>query len=207
MRALREEGFPITIVRPAHTYGDWSMPLAVSSWQKPFSSIARWRAGKALIVPGDGQTLWTLTHNSDFAVGSRGAARSPPGNRPRLPHRVRRGPDLGRDPPPDGRRGRGGMPDRPHPHRLHRGLPSRDERPARGRRLGLPGLRQQQDQAVRAGFPARPCRSPEGIKQTIAWYDADPARQEVDTEMDEWMDRLIAAYEAGLANARAAFGR
>jgi hypothetical protein len=47
----------------------------------------------------------------------------------------------------------------------------------------------------------------QGIKQTIAWYDADPARQEVDTEMDEWMDRLIAAYEAGLANARAAFGR
>jgi nucleoside-diphosphate-sugar epimerase len=69
MRALREENFPITIVRPSHTYGDWSVPLAVNSWQKPFSSIARWRAGKALIVPGDGQTLWTLTHNSDFAVG------------------------------------------------------------------------------------------------------------------------------------------
>jgi nucleoside-diphosphate-sugar epimerase len=47
----------------------------------------------------------------------------------------------------------------------------------------------------------------EGIKRTIAWYDADPARREVDTEMDEWMDRLIEAYEAGLANARAAFGR
>ena len=47
----------------------------------------------------------------------------------------------------------------------------------------------------------------EGIKQTIAWYDADPARREVDDEMDEWMDRLIAAYEAGLAKAQAVFGR
>jgi nucleoside-diphosphate-sugar epimerase len=47
----------------------------------------------------------------------------------------------------------------------------------------------------------------QGIKQTIAWYDADPARQEVDTEMDAWMDRLIAVYEASLANAQAAFGR
>jgi hypothetical protein len=46
-----------------------------------------------------------------------------------------------------------------------------------------------------------------GIRQTIAWYDADPTRRGVDAEMDEWMDRLIAAYDAGLANARAAFGR
>ena len=46
-----------------------------------------------------------------------------------------------------------------------------------------------------------------GIRQTIAWFDADPARRGVDAEMDEWMDRLIAAYDAGLANARAAFGR
>jgi hypothetical protein len=47
----------------------------------------------------------------------------------------------------------------------------------------------------------------QGIKQTIAWYEADPARQDVDTEMDAWMDRLIAVYEASLANAQAAFGR
>ena len=46
----------------------------------------------------------------------------------------------------------------------------------------------------------------EGIKRTIAWFDADPAHQTVDAEMDEWMDRLIAAYEAGLAGARAQFG-
>jgi hypothetical protein len=47
----------------------------------------------------------------------------------------------------------------------------------------------------------------EGIKRTIAWYDADPDRQTVDTEMEAWQDRLIELYEAGLARARAAFGR
>jgi hypothetical protein len=47
----------------------------------------------------------------------------------------------------------------------------------------------------------------QGIKQTIAWFDADPARQEVDAPMEAWMDRLIAAYEKGLAGARAEFAR
>jgi dTDP-D-glucose 4,6-dehydratase len=47
----------------------------------------------------------------------------------------------------------------------------------------------------------------QGIKQTIAWYDADPARQQVDTEMDEWMDRMIAGYQTGLASTRAAMRR
>jgi nucleoside-diphosphate-sugar epimerase len=41
LRALREEGFPITIVRPSHTYGDWSMPLAVSSWSRSRSARSR----------------------------------------------------------------------------------------------------------------------------------------------------------------------
>ncbi|HEX7612459.1 MAG TPA: hypothetical protein VF371_06755, partial [Candidatus Limnocylindrales bacterium] len=45
----------------------------------------------------------------------------------------------------------------------------------------------------------------EGIRRTIAWFDADPARQRVDTEMDARWDRLIAAYERGLTNAVAAF--
>jgi hypothetical protein len=47
----------------------------------------------------------------------------------------------------------------------------------------------------------------EGIKRTIAWFDADPARRGVDTAMDAWMDRLIAAFEKGLASARAEFDR
>ena len=45
----------------------------------------------------------------------------------------------------------------------------------------------------------------EGIRRTIAWFDADPARRQVDAEMDARMDRLVTAYETGLVNARAAF--
>ena len=69
MRAFRDDGFPVTIVRPSLTYGDTQVPLAVNSWALPYTAIARMRVGKPLIVPGDGTSLWTITHNSDFAQG------------------------------------------------------------------------------------------------------------------------------------------
>ena len=67
MRALRDDGFTVTIVRPSLTYGDTQVPLAVNSWARPYTVIARMRRGRPLIVPGDGTSLWTITHNSDFA--------------------------------------------------------------------------------------------------------------------------------------------
>jgi len=206
MRALREEDFPITIVRPGHTYGNWSMPIAVSSWQQPYSSIARWRAGKALIVPGDGQTLWTLTHNSDFAVGFVGLL----GRRQAIGHAFHIVSDeaLTWD-------------------EIHRQTAAAAGAECRivhiptdfiaacrpemsGRLIGDASVCTVFDNSKIKRFvpefrPVMPYA--QGIKQTIAWYDADPARQEVDTEMDAWMDRLIAVYEASLANAQAAFGR
>jgi nucleoside-diphosphate-sugar epimerase len=61
--AYRDRGFPATIVRPSHTYDSASLPT-LGGW----TDIARMRAGKPVIVHGDGTSLWTLTHNSDFAV-------------------------------------------------------------------------------------------------------------------------------------------
>src|SRR5690606_9966515 len=69
MRAYREHGFPFTVVRPSLTYGDTQLPLITNSWQLPYTIIARMKQGKPLIVPGDGTSLWTVTHNSDFAKG------------------------------------------------------------------------------------------------------------------------------------------
>ena len=69
MRAYREEGFPVTIVRPSLTYGDTQIVLAVNSWQKSYTAVDRMRRGKKVIVPGDGSSLWVITHNSDFAQG------------------------------------------------------------------------------------------------------------------------------------------
>ncbi len=58
----REDGFPATIVRPSHTYDETKTVLS-GGW----TSLARMRAGKPVIVHGDGTSLWTVTHNTDFA--------------------------------------------------------------------------------------------------------------------------------------------
>jgi nucleoside-diphosphate-sugar epimerase len=60
--AYRDAGLPLTIVRPAHTYDRTVVPL-LSGW----TAIERMRAGKPVIVHGDGTSLWTLMHSADFA--------------------------------------------------------------------------------------------------------------------------------------------
>ncbi len=64
-----KNGFPVTIVRPSFTYGDTMIPASQNSWQKPWSLVDRIRRGKPIIVHGDGQSIWTMTHNTDFAQG------------------------------------------------------------------------------------------------------------------------------------------
>jgi nucleoside-diphosphate-sugar epimerase len=64
IRAYREVDFPMTVVRPSHTYDDTMLPT-MGGW----TDIARMRAGRPVIVHGDGTTQWTLTHSEDFAVG------------------------------------------------------------------------------------------------------------------------------------------
>jgi nucleoside-diphosphate-sugar epimerase len=67
--AYEASRFPVTIARPSLTYGPSQIPVVIGSWQKPFTIIDRMRRGAKIIVPGDGTSLWTLTHNSDFARG------------------------------------------------------------------------------------------------------------------------------------------
>ena len=64
VRAYREEKFPITIVRPSHTYSAAYVPVH-GEW----TTIDRMLRGEPVIVHGDGTSLWTLTHSSDFAKG------------------------------------------------------------------------------------------------------------------------------------------
>lgn len=64
----RQSGFPITIVRPSHTYGKRGIPVALHGQNGSFAVVERIRTGKKIIVPGDGLSLWTLTHADDFAV-------------------------------------------------------------------------------------------------------------------------------------------
>jgi len=69
MKQYREHGFPVTIVRPSHTYGDLSVPLGVHGAKGSWQVLKRIREGKPVIIHGDGTSLWTITHNSDFAKG------------------------------------------------------------------------------------------------------------------------------------------
>lgn len=61
-RAYRESGFPVTIARPFHTYDRTTVPV-LAGW----TAIERMRAGRPVIVHGDGTSLWSLTHSSDVA--------------------------------------------------------------------------------------------------------------------------------------------
>lgn len=67
MKIYREEGFPVTIIRPSHTYDERSIPLGVHGDKGSYQVIKRMKEGKPIIIQGDGTTLWTMTHNSDFA--------------------------------------------------------------------------------------------------------------------------------------------
>lgn len=204
MRAFRGDEFPVTIVRPSLTYGDTQVPLAVNSWERPFTAIARMRQGKPVIVPGDGTSLWTITHNSDFAKGLVGLL----GRRQAVGQAFNIMSDevLTWD-------------------EIYRQVAAAAGAEARIVHIAsdfiaacLPemGGTLLGDKAVSAVFDTTKIKRfvpdfcattpfAEGIRRTVAWFDADPTRQLVDTGMDARWDRLVAAYERGLANAVTAF--
>ena len=69
MKKYREEGFPVTIVRPSHTYDERDIPLGVLGKNGCWQVIKRMLAGKPVIIQGDGTSLWHVTFNTDFAIG------------------------------------------------------------------------------------------------------------------------------------------
>jgi nucleoside-diphosphate-sugar epimerase len=69
LRVYREEGFPVTIVRPSHTYDERKVPFGISGTKGSWPVLKRMMDGKQVIIHGDGTALWVMTHNSDFAKG------------------------------------------------------------------------------------------------------------------------------------------
>jgi len=67
--AHRSTGFPMTIIRPSLTYGYSQIPLAIGSWAMPYTVVDRMRRGAKVLIPGDGTSIWTITHSSDLARG------------------------------------------------------------------------------------------------------------------------------------------
>ncbi|KRE25152.1 SDR family oxidoreductase [Paenibacillus sp. Soil522] len=192
-----EAEFPVTIVRPSFTYGDTMIPAALNSWPHPWSLIARMREGRPVIVHGDGSSLWTMTHNTDFAKGFVGllgreeaigqayhitsdevltwnqiyeAIGEAAGVEPKLVH-ISTDFLVSHDPDLEG---------------------------------GLLG-----DKSVTSVFDNSKIKSlvpefeatlsfAEGIKRTVAWFEAHPERCSVDEAWNEQMDSIIAAHAAGL---------
>ncbi len=205
-RAYRDDAFPITIIRPSLTYGDLVIPLAVNSWQQSYTAIARLRAGKPLIVPGDGLTLWTITHNTDFAKGLVGLL----GHAGAIGHTFHITSDeaLTWNQIYQQTAEAAGI---PNPQLVHIAsdflttcLPD-----TLGSLLG--------DKSHCALFDNTKIKRfvpdfvattlyRDGIAQTIRAFDADPRRQTVDTALDEKWDRLLAAYDRALAAAKASVG-
>ena len=77
MKTYREEGFPVTIVRPSHTYCERAVPVSVHGLQGSWQVLKRMMDGKPVLVQGDGSSLWTLTWNEDFARGFIGLLGNP----------------------------------------------------------------------------------------------------------------------------------
>ena len=77
LKVYREEGFPVTIVRPSHTYCERAVPVSVHGLKGSWQVLKRMLDGKPVIVHGDGSSLWTLTWNEDFARGFIGLLGNP----------------------------------------------------------------------------------------------------------------------------------
>ena len=77
MKAYREEGFPVTIIRPSHTYCERAVPLSVHGLKGSWQVLKRMLEGKPVLVHGDGSSLWTVTWNEDFARGFIGLLGNP----------------------------------------------------------------------------------------------------------------------------------
>ena len=192
MREALKNDFPATIVRPSLTYSDF-FPLTCM-WGKPYAIIDRMRRGKEIIVPGDGTSLWTITHNTDFAKGFVGLF----GNKPAIGEAFH----ITQDEVLDWDRiftilaHAAGV----EPKLVHIATDFIGEcNPAR--KEGLAG-----DHSVSAVFdntkikkfvPDFKCTVPfaVGAKRVIDWFDADPDEREIkDPAYDEEIDGILAKY-------------
>jgi nucleoside-diphosphate-sugar epimerase len=192
---LRQEheqtGFPFTIVRPAHTYGETRIPTALDG--EGYTIIHRMRRGKQVVVHDDGSSLWTLTHNTDFARGLAGLL----GNAEAVGESFQITSDfaLTWDQITETIATAAGL----EADILH--VPS-SVIAAADPDLGNELLYDKShalvfDNAklkrVVPGFEATVSFA-EGIAQSLAWFEADPARRAVDEQRDALLDRIIAGY-------------
>ncbi|MBN2499285.1 MAG: SDR family oxidoreductase [Anaerolineales bacterium] len=188
----RNEGFPITIVRPSHTYDKTLLPNMGG-----YTDIARLRQGKAVIIHGDGSSLWALTHHKDFAKAFVGLM----GN----PHALGETYQITSDELLSWNQIYQMLADAAGVELNAIHIPS-DFIAAHAPEYG-PGLVGDKAHSVifdntkiKRAVPGFVATIPfvQGAREIMAWYDANPERQMVDEKVDQTMDRIIAAYQKAL---------
>jgi len=197
MQAYRQKGFPVTIVRPSHTY-DMVIPAAIGSWTD-FTLIDRMRKGKKIIIHGDGSSLWTMTHAIDFAKGFNGLL----GNFQAIGHSFH----ITSDESLNWNQIYQAMADAAGAE-LNAVHISSDYICQTAERLKLGDLWGQlhgdkassvifDNTKIKRFVPGFVATIPfrEGIKKTIQWYDADPARKVINEGNNRMLDGIIEAYE------------
>ncbi len=195
MEEYRKNNFPITIVRPSHTYGNNNVPLAIHGRNGSYSVINRIKNGKKVIVHGDGNSLWTLTHNSDFTKAFIGLM----GNIHAIGEAIHITSDesLSWNQIYDIIGAAVGV----RPQVVH--IPSDTLAKASegfiGSLLGDKAHTVIFDNAkvkrLVPGFHAT-VRFDQGVRTTLAYIEAHPELQKPDPDFDTWTDQMIAAYEA-----------
>lgn len=188
MAAHRSGRIQATVVRPSHTYNT-VLPLTIGGWTE-FTTVARMRRGQPVVVQGDGNALWTLTHAEDFARGFIGLLGQPDA--------------LGEDfhITSDEFLSWNSI------YQLTAQAAGCEARIVhvtsdticalnpeyRGTLLGDKSMSALFDNSkIKQQVPGFQASIPfaEGIRRTLAWFDADPARQYIDPETDAFIDRLI----------------
>jgi nucleoside-diphosphate-sugar epimerase len=186
--AYRDAGFPATIVRPSHTYDRTNVPFD-GGW----TVLGRMRQGKEIVVPGDGTSLWTLTHHADFAAGF-----VPLLGDPRTigdTFHITSDEALTWDQIAEALAAALGVQAR-IVHVPSEAIAAAD--PDWG--AGLLGDKMHSmvfDNAkLRSVVPDFVARIPftRGAREIVAWYEEDPARQRPDTRLDAVMDTLVKTY-------------
>ncbi|MDD5369869.1 MAG: SDR family oxidoreductase [Anaerolineaceae bacterium] len=188
MQTYRSEGYPITIVRPSHTYDPAHVPVEGS-----YTTIDRMRRGLPVIVPGDGTSLWVLTHHLDFARGFIGLLANP--------HAIGDAVHITSDELITWNQiytsladAAGVQPDLVHiPSEL---INAYD--PDWG--AGLIGDKANSvifdNSKIKRLVPGFSASIPfhQGAREIIAWHDADPSRQGLDEHFNQLTTRILTAY-------------
>jgi nucleoside-diphosphate-sugar epimerase len=191
-RAYRDEKFPITIVRPSHTY-DSVIPVALGGWTE-YNIIDRMKKGQKIIVHGDGSSLWTLTHAEDFAKGFVGLI----GHQQAIGHAFHITSDeiLTWDQIYQAVAAAAGV--EANIIHISSDFIVQCEPSLTGNLLGDKSHSAIFDNTkIKTFVPGFKAVIPfsQGIRRTLEWFEADPARQIINKETNDMMDRIIRLYE------------